>query len=55
MKLLVNGMRSKIKEFIGYQEIRRFSVMVNKCKIYDKHTWIRSIYYKSVNVKKFAN
>lgn len=30
-----SGLRPKIKKFIGYQEIRQFSVLVNKCIIYD--------------------
>jgi hypothetical protein len=28
-----SGFRSEIKQFMGYQEIRQFSVLVKKCKI----------------------
>lgn len=30
-----NGLHPEIKQFIGYQEIRQFFVLVNKCRIYD--------------------
>ncbi|XP_050894432.1 uncharacterized protein LOC127101139 [Lathyrus oleraceus] len=39
----VNGMRSEIKLFIGYQEICHFSVLINTCMIPDKDTRARSI------------
>lgn len=32
-----SGLRPKIKQIIGYQEICRFSVLENKCKIYDEN------------------
>ncbi|XP_050915353.1 uncharacterized protein LOC127130377 [Lathyrus oleraceus] len=50
-----NGLRPEIKEFIGYHEICRFSVLVNKCRIYDEDIRARYTYYKSVNEKKFSN
>lgn len=28
-----SGLRPEIKQFIGYQEIHRFSVLVKKCQI----------------------
>lgn len=37
-----NGLRPKIKKFIRYQEIPQFSVLVNKCHIYDKVSHARS-------------
>ncbi|MCI69746.1 ATP-dependent RNA helicase glh-2-like, partial [Trifolium medium] len=42
----------EIKQFIGYQEIRQFSVLVNKCGIYDEDSRARSTYYRAVNEKK---
>lgn len=37
-----SGLRLEIKQFIGYQEIYRFLVSVNKCKIYDEDNKARS-------------
>jgi hypothetical protein len=45
-------LRPQIKQFIGYQEIRQFSVLVNKCRIYVEDNMARSTHYKSVNEKK---
>ncbi|XP_050878589.1 uncharacterized protein LOC127082396 [Lathyrus oleraceus] len=42
----------KIKQGIGYQEICRFSVLVNKCRIYDEDNRARFSHYKSLSVKK---
>lgn len=50
-----NGMRPEIKLFIGYQEIHRFLVLVNKCGIYDKDSKARSTYYNSLGEKKIGN
>ncbi|XP_058772134.1 uncharacterized protein LOC131645962 [Vicia villosa] len=47
-----SGLRLEFNQFIGYQEICRFSVLVNKCKIYDEDRRVRSIHYKSVSEKK---
>jgi hypothetical protein len=47
-----SGLRPQIKQFIGYQEIRQFSVLVNKCSIYVEDNMARSTHYKSVNEKK---
>lgn len=52
---LKNGMCHEIKQFIGYQDILRFSVLVNNCIIYDKDSRARSTHYKSVNEKEFGN
>lgn len=50
-----SGFRLKIKQFIGYQEIHQFPVLVNKCHIYDEDNNARSAYYKSVCDKKNGN
>ncbi|XP_050915118.1 uncharacterized protein LOC127130088 [Lathyrus oleraceus] len=47
-----NGLRLEIKHFIGYQEIRQFSMLVNKCCIYYEDRRARSDHYKSVSGKK---
>jgi len=46
------GLHPEIKQFIGYQEIHQFSMLVNKCRIYDEDSRARSTYYKSINDKK---
>lgn len=43
-----NGLRPEIKQFIGYQKIRQFSVLVNKCHA-------RSAHYKSMSEKKHGS
>ncbi|XP_050901998.1 uncharacterized protein LOC127109196 [Lathyrus oleraceus] len=50
-----NGLRPEIKQFIGYQEILQFSVLVNKCRIYDEDNHARSSYYRSVSDKINGN
>ncbi|XP_050918382.1 uncharacterized protein LOC127135792 [Lathyrus oleraceus] len=50
-----NGLLPEIKQFIGYQEIRQFSVFVNKCRIYDEDSRVGSAHYKSVSEKKNGN
>lgn len=50
-----NVLHLKIKQFIGYQEICCFLVLVNKCVIYDEDNRVRSTRYKSVSEKKFSN
>jgi hypothetical protein len=47
-----SGLRPEIKQFIGYQEIRVFSVLVNRCRIYDEDSRARSTYYKNISDKK---
>lgn len=42
-------MRLEIKQGIGYQEIRRFPMLVNKCRIYDEDSGVRSTHYKSMS------
>lgn len=37
-----SGLLPEIKQFIGYQEILRFAVLVNKCMIYDEDNMARS-------------
>lgn len=47
-----SGLHPEIKQFIGYQEICHFSVLVNKCRIYDEDSRVRYAHYKSVSEKK---
>ncbi|XP_050889108.1 uncharacterized protein LOC127094297 [Lathyrus oleraceus] len=49
------GLCPEIKQFIGYQEIRQVSVMVNKCRIYDEDFCARSSHYKSASDKRNGN
>ena len=50
-----SGIFPEIKQFIGYQEIRQFLVLVKKCRIYDEDNRARSTYYKSDSDKKNGN
>lgn len=50
-----SGLYFEIKQFIGYQEIHSFSVLVNKCIIHDEDNKAKSIHYKSVSDKKNVN
>ncbi|XP_050896680.1 uncharacterized protein LOC127103468 [Lathyrus oleraceus] len=50
-----NGLRPEIKQGIGYQEIRMFPTLVNKCRIYDEDCMARSAQYKSVNERNGKN
>ncbi|XP_050897646.1 uncharacterized protein LOC127104505 [Lathyrus oleraceus] len=50
-----NGLHPEIKQFIGYQEIRQFSVLAYKCRIYDDENYARSSHYKSVSDKINGN
>lgn len=52
---LENGLCHEIKQFIGNQEIRRFSMLVNKCGIYDEDKRARSNHYKILSKKKVSN
>lgn len=45
----------EIKQFIVYQEIRHFSMLVNKCIIYDEDNRARSTHYKISSEKKNGN
>lgn len=47
-----NGLRPEIKQGIGYQEICRFPVLVNKCRIFDEDSKARTAHYKSLSEKK---
>lgn len=38
-----------------YQEIHRFPMLVNKCRIFDEDNRARSAHYKSLNEKKGKN
>ncbi|XP_050920261.1 uncharacterized protein LOC127137897 [Lathyrus oleraceus] len=50
-----SGLRPEIKQFIGYQEILQFPVLVNKFRIYDEDSRSRSAYYKSASDKRNGN
>ena len=45
-------MRPEIKQGIGYREIHRFPILVNKCRIYDEDCRARSTHYKSISERK---
>lgn len=47
-----SGLRPKIKQGIGYQQIFQFSKLVNKCRIYDEDNRARSTHYKSLGEKR---
>ncbi|XP_050915008.1 uncharacterized protein LOC127129952 [Lathyrus oleraceus] len=48
-------LRTKIKQGIRYQEIRRFLTLVNKYRIYDEDYKAHSTHYKSVSERKGNN
>jgi hypothetical protein len=48
----VNGLRPDIKKAIGYQQITRFTKLVNKSRIYDEDSRESASYYKNVNDRK---
>lgn len=50
-----NGLYPKIKQYIGYQEIHRFPMLVNKCRIYVEDNMASSTNYKSLSEKKGRN
>ncbi|MCI72627.1 hypothetical protein A2U01_0093890, partial [Trifolium medium] len=47
-----NGLRSDIKQLIGFNEIRDFRTLVNKSRIYDKDGKAKANYYKAANEKR---
>lgn len=49
------GLCPKIKHTIGYQEIHRFPMLVNKYRIYDEDSRVHSAHYKSLTEKKGNN
>ncbi|XP_050889646.1 uncharacterized protein LOC127094932 [Lathyrus oleraceus] len=48
----VNGLRPDIKKALGYQQITRFSELVNKSRIYDEDSRESVAHYKSLHDKK---
>lgn len=46
------GLRPEIKQSIGYQQIRWFPELVNKCRIYDEDNRAWSDHYKSLGEKR---
>ena len=47
-----NGLRPEIKQFIRYQLIRQFSVLVTTCRIYEGDSKVIASHYKAVREKK---
>jgi hypothetical protein len=47
-----DGLRPEIKQFIAYRQIRRFSDLVDACRIYEKSSQERSNHYKPLSEKK---
>ncbi|PNX86275.1 cellular nucleic acid-binding protein [Trifolium pratense] len=47
-----SGLQPKIKQFIEFQEIRQFSILVNKSRLYDEDRQARSTPYKNASEKK---
>ncbi|MCI67615.1 GRAS family transcription factor, partial [Trifolium medium] len=47
-----NGLRTDIKQLIGFSEIRDFPTLVNKSWICDKDSKAKATYYKAVNERK---
>ncbi|XP_050916683.1 uncharacterized protein LOC127131831 [Lathyrus oleraceus] len=47
-----SDVRPEINQFIKYQKIHQFSMLVNKCRIYDEDSCARSAHYKSISEKK---
>ncbi|XP_058776116.1 uncharacterized protein LOC131650423 [Vicia villosa] len=43
-----NGLRPEIKRTIGYEQIRRFTKLVNNCQIYEEENIANSAHYKSL-------
>ncbi|XP_058775662.1 uncharacterized protein LOC131649934 [Vicia villosa] len=50
-----SGLRLEIKQGVRYLKIRQFPILVNKCRIYDQDTRVKSSFYKSYNEKKGKN
>ncbi|XP_050918757.1 uncharacterized protein LOC127136210 [Lathyrus oleraceus] len=50
-----SGLRFEINQGISYQEIRRFPMLVNKCRIYDEDIGDHLAHYKSLSEKKGKN
>ena len=48
----VNGLRPEIRQGMGYQEIRQFSVLVNKSRIYDEDSKAHFTHYRNLGDKK---
>jgi len=47
-----NGLCPEIKQFIGYQQIRQFSMLVTSCRIYEGDRKVTCSHYKAVSEKK---
>ncbi|XP_058757900.1 uncharacterized protein LOC131631138 [Vicia villosa] len=47
-----NGLRPEIKQGIGYQKIRNYPELVNRCRIYDEDNKARIAHYKTLSDKR---
>ncbi|XP_058764750.1 uncharacterized protein LOC131638219 [Vicia villosa] len=47
-----NGLRPEIKQGIGYQKIRHYPELVNRCRIYDEDNRARIAHYKTLSDKR---
>lgn len=47
-----NGLRPKIKQAIGYQQIKRFPELVNNCRIYEDGGKARLAHYKELSERR---
>ncbi|MCI56216.1 cellular nucleic acid-binding protein, partial [Trifolium medium] len=50
-----SGLRPDIKHMIGFSQIRDFTTLVNKSRIYDEDGRAKTNYYKVVNDRKGKN
>lgn len=50
-----SGLRPEIKQGIGYQKTHSFSMLVNKCRIYDEDNIACFAQYKSLSENKGKN
>lgn len=49
------GLRPKIKQSISYQEIGRFPMLMNKCRIYNEDNKVRFAHYNCASENKSEN
>ncbi|MCI66144.1 cellular nucleic acid-binding protein, partial [Trifolium medium] len=50
-----NGLSPDIKQLIGFNEIRDFPTLVNKCRICDKDGNAKANYYKAANERRWKD
>lgn len=47
-----NGLRHKIKQMIGYQQIKMFLELMSNCRIYEDDNKARSAHYKGLSERR---